>query len=159
MADHAKRIERLLSFEESLSKVRDEYRDEYEALDVDEGDCGYSHALAQYDGSETWIVMCESFDDAKDAAAGSCMEEIPWAPGEIIDLDTGAQYEVADVKVEYVHLDTFVERTIRWEDGTEHTTKFTTTRALAESWVQDEKDEDGVTTRIIGPAPGPEVPA
>lgn len=94
------RRERLIEFMAAHTHVREE-RDMFDGYQPgvidDDGELRaeipYRFATASYDGSDTWIVLYDSIEDAAEGAVGELGGEVPWCVGGAIDLDTGFTYE------------------------------------------------------------------
>jgi hypothetical protein len=81
---------RLSEFIDGLSKVRE---DSLTAYGVREGKpVPYRYVVDTYDGSECWLLFAHTLEDARSACEGSITDDIPWAPGTILDLDTGYKW-------------------------------------------------------------------
>lgn len=93
MIDHHKRADRLRDFIDSLSKVAVEHLDQQDVtLDGEIPNVPCRYALSAYDGSSTMLNFADTLEDAAEIAA-DLGDDYPWAPGEMIDLDTGVPYE------------------------------------------------------------------
>jgi hypothetical protein len=98
--DHHARADRLRDAIESWTKVNEDCLDRADIdLDGEIPHVPHRYAASEWDGSSTWINFADTIEEAN-AISGDLGGEYPWAPGEMIDLDTGVPYE-PKVTVEY----------------------------------------------------------
>lgn len=97
--DHHKRATNLLELLDDCSKVNDdalhEAEVEIEDLEGEDPDprVPKRYAATEWDGSSTWVNFYDTFEEAAEGAADSIMGEVAWAPGALMDLDTGRRWE------------------------------------------------------------------
>jgi hypothetical protein len=101
MPDHHARATRLRDFIDSLSKVNDDLAEADVDLDGEIPNVPCRYAVSEWDGSSTSINFADTIEDANAIAADLGGGDYPWAPGEMMDLDTGVPYE-PNVTVEFV---------------------------------------------------------
>lgn len=89
--DDAARAARLEKFANELSKLNEDCFAEA-GIDMDVPDVPRRFACAQYDGSGAWIAFADELDDARKIQQDAPHEEVPWGPGDVLDLDTGQRY-------------------------------------------------------------------
>lgn len=92
--DHAKRAERLADLIAGESKVIDEgVADAGVDLESDPPVVPFRYACPTYDGSNTWIQFANELAEmTADLASEAVQGEVPYAPGNIVDLDTGTVF-------------------------------------------------------------------
>lgn len=146
MIDHHKRAERLRSFMDELSAVR-EYALSDHGIELDGEIPKVPHRFAQseWDGSETYINFFDTVEEAN-AGAGDLGGEYPWVPGAMVDLDTGMHYEPF-VTVRFKPLRWVVKVSGPRNDVTD--VRFPTKR-MAAGWVRIQKDNNDLTV-LEGP--------
>jgi hypothetical protein len=121
--DHAARAARLREFYAEWSKVNDdsladveppvELEEEWDA--PDEGDepdpsrVPYRYVANTWDGSSTWLEFDNELDSMRETLESAIHGEVPWAPGDVLDLDTGERH-TSYVKVSLARL----THAVRW---------------------------------------------
>jgi hypothetical protein len=106
MIDHHARAERLRALIENASKFNEESLDEID-LDGEIPKVPHRFACMTYDGSSSWLETADTLRDMQNALVDAINGEVPWAPGEAVDLDTGDVYR-SDVSVRLRPLPYFV---------------------------------------------------
>lgn len=102
--DHHKRADRLREFMDGCAKFNEDVLQEFNVkLDGEIPNVPFRFVAQEWDGSTSWAGFYDTVEEACEGAAGSTMGEVAWAPGAMLDLDTGNSYEPL-VKVEFVPL-------------------------------------------------------
>lgn len=148
MPDMHKRAERLRALLEDARKFRDEALDDNEIdLDANPPVVPKRFAVIQYDGNECYLGTYDNVADANNGEAGEILGEVPWAPGEMMDLDTGIAYE-PHVTVRFKPLRWTLKVSFSFTNAVS-VIRFPTKQA-ARGYVRAMKDNDEVTV-LEGP--------
>lgn len=90
MDDRATRLRALIAGE---SKVNDDsLKDEGVDLESDPPVVPFRYAAPTYDGYNTWLQFADTLEVMAAELASAIESETPYAPGEVVDLDTGEVY-------------------------------------------------------------------
>lgn len=93
--NHAVRAERLRALCDDGAKFNEESLDDIKlGGHYDDGPPRVPHRYAAltYDGSSTWLETADTLEDMRDTLSDAIQGEVPWAPGEVLDLDTEDVY-------------------------------------------------------------------